>query len=255
MATAFRSGTLGLIQHLFDEGTCTGLSDARSAGAVRHRRRRVRVRRAGGAARGAGAEHLPGRVEGPGRRRGRVPGHVRAALPQGRVDPRPRRPGCLAAPGRLPDRAPGPVRRRPTPRRREGRRRPAGRRGPGAATTSAAVLHEEIERLPERFRLPVVLCYLEGMTRDQAADYLRCTEGSVRGRLAKGRELLRRPPRPPRHHPRRALPVPRGDPGKPRRDDRPRRGRRGIGLGRGDRRGGLARVVAGPAQGRWRSSR
>ena len=29
MATAFRSGTLGLIQHLFDKGTCTGLSDAR----------------------------------------------------------------------------------------------------------------------------------------------------------------------------------------------------------------------------------
>ena len=29
MATAFRSGTLGLIQHLFDMGTCTGLSDAR----------------------------------------------------------------------------------------------------------------------------------------------------------------------------------------------------------------------------------
>ena len=55
----------------------------------------------------------------------------------------------------------------------------------------AAALHEEIERLPDRFRLPVVLCYLEGMTRDQAADQLRCTEGSVRGRLAKGRELLR----------------------------------------------------------------
>ena len=29
MATGFRSGTFGLIQHLFDEGTCTGLSDAR----------------------------------------------------------------------------------------------------------------------------------------------------------------------------------------------------------------------------------
>ncbi len=54
-----------------------------------------------------------------------------------------------------------------------------------------AALHEEIERLPERFRRPVVLCYLEGMTRDQAADRLRCTEGTVRGRLAKGRELLR----------------------------------------------------------------
>src|SRR5262249_3858863 len=54
-----------------------------------------------------------------------------------------------------------------------------------------AILHEEIERLPERFRRPVVLCYLEGMTRDQAADRLRCTEGTLRGRLAKGRELLR----------------------------------------------------------------
>jgi hypothetical protein len=52
-------------------------------------------------------------------------------------------------------------------------------------------LHEEIERLPERFRLPVVLCDLEGMTRDQAADVLRCTEGAVRGRLAKGRALLK----------------------------------------------------------------
>src|SRR5262249_46843059 len=54
-----------------------------------------------------------------------------------------------------------------------------------------AILHEEIERLPERFRRPVVLCYLEGMTRDQAADRLRWTEGTLRGRLAKGRELLR----------------------------------------------------------------
>ena len=29
MATAFRSGALGHIRHLFEEGTCTGLSDAR----------------------------------------------------------------------------------------------------------------------------------------------------------------------------------------------------------------------------------
>jgi hypothetical protein len=54
------------------------------------------------------------------------------------------------------------------------------------------VLHEEIERLPDRLRLPVVLCYLDGLTRDQAADHLRCSEGMVRGRLAKGRELLQR---------------------------------------------------------------
>jgi RNA polymerase sigma factor (sigma-70 family) len=62
---------------------------------------------------------------------------------------------------------------------------------PAGQDDLAATLHEEIERLPERFRRPVVLCYLEGMTRDQAADRLRCTEGSVRGRLAKARELLR----------------------------------------------------------------
>ena len=55
----------------------------------------------------------------------------------------------------------------------------------------AEALHEEIERLPERFRRPLVLCYLEGMTRDQAADQLRCTEGAIRARLARGRELLR----------------------------------------------------------------
>jgi RNA polymerase sigma factor (sigma-70 family) len=55
-----------------------------------------------------------------------------------------------------------------------------------------AALHEEIERLPERFRLPVVLCELEGMTREEAASRLRWTEGAVRGRLAKARELLKR---------------------------------------------------------------
>ncbi|WP_406698202.1 sigma-70 family RNA polymerase sigma factor [Singulisphaera sp. Ch08] len=53
------------------------------------------------------------------------------------------------------------------------------------------LLHEEIERLPERLRLPLVLCDLEGMTRDQAAERLGWSEGALRGRLAKGRQLLR----------------------------------------------------------------
>jgi RNA polymerase sigma factor (sigma-70 family) len=39
-----------------------------------------------------------------------------------------------------------------------------------APDDSAAILHEEIERLPDRFRFPIVLCDLEGMTRAQAAD-------------------------------------------------------------------------------------
>ena len=54
-----------------------------------------------------------------------------------------------------------------------------------------AMLDEEIHRLPERYRKPVVLCYLEGRTQEEAARRLRCTAGSVRGRLDRAREKLR----------------------------------------------------------------
>ena len=53
------------------------------------------------------------------------------------------------------------------------------------------VLHAEIDRLTERLRLPLVLCDLEGLTREEAAGRLRWTEGTVRGRLARARGLLR----------------------------------------------------------------
>ena len=52
-------------------------------------------------------------------------------------------------------------------------------------------LHAEIDRLPARLRYPLVLCDLEGLTREEAACRLRWTEGTVRGRLAKARVLLR----------------------------------------------------------------
>ena len=52
-------------------------------------------------------------------------------------------------------------------------------------------LHEEVARLPERFRLPVVLCYLEGKTHAQAALELRWREATLRRRLADARDLLR----------------------------------------------------------------
>jgi hypothetical protein len=52
-------------------------------------------------------------------------------------------------------------------------------------------LHEEIDRLPEKFREPIALCYLEGMSYEEAACRLGVTEGSVRGRLARARERLR----------------------------------------------------------------
>jgi RNA polymerase sigma factor (sigma-70 family) len=56
----------------------------------------------------------------------------------------------------------------------------------------AEVLHVEIDRLPEAFRSPVVVCYFEGLTLDQAAVRLGCPAGTLRSRLARAREKLRR---------------------------------------------------------------
>jgi hypothetical protein len=55
-----------------------------------------------------------------------------------------------------------------------------------------AILSEEIARLPERYRAPVVLCYLEAMSYQAAAASLGVTEDAVRGRLARARERLRK---------------------------------------------------------------
>jgi RNA polymerase sigma factor (sigma-70 family) len=52
-------------------------------------------------------------------------------------------------------------------------------------------LHEEIDRLPDRYRLPIILCDLDGRTHDEAARHLRCPVGTVKSRLARGRERLR----------------------------------------------------------------
>jgi RNA polymerase sigma factor (sigma-70 family) len=53
------------------------------------------------------------------------------------------------------------------------------------------VLDEEIDRLPEKYRLPVVLCYLTGLTTDEAARRIGVPRGTVLSRLAWARERLR----------------------------------------------------------------
>jgi hypothetical protein len=53
------------------------------------------------------------------------------------------------------------------------------------------VLHQELERLSGRYRLPIVLCHLQNLTQAQAAAELRLSVGTLRRRLAKGRKLLR----------------------------------------------------------------
>ncbi len=53
------------------------------------------------------------------------------------------------------------------------------------------VIDDELARLPPRYREALVLCYLEGMTHDEAARQLACPVGTVRSRLAGGRDRLR----------------------------------------------------------------
>jgi RNA polymerase sigma factor (sigma-70 family) len=53
------------------------------------------------------------------------------------------------------------------------------------------VLHEEVNRLPEKYRTAVVLCYFEGRTNEEAAELLQWPVGTVKGRLSRAREMLR----------------------------------------------------------------
>jgi RNA polymerase sigma factor (sigma-70 family) len=66
-----------------------------------------------------------------------------------------------------------------------------------AATEQATVpaltqeLCEEVQRLPQRYREPIILCYLQGKTVQEAAVQLHYPATTIKGRLALAREMLR----------------------------------------------------------------
>src|SRR5205823_3375272 len=52
------------------------------------------------------------------------------------------------------------------------------------------VVDEELAQLPERYRLPVLLCCVQGLSREEAAARLGWSDGRVKGRLERGRQRL-----------------------------------------------------------------
>jgi RNA polymerase sigma factor (sigma-70 family) len=54
-----------------------------------------------------------------------------------------------------------------------------------------AQLDEELAQIPTKYRAPLVLCYLEGLSNREAAQRLGWPIGSISHRLARGREMLR----------------------------------------------------------------
>ena len=202
MAIETLGAALRQIKRLFAEGVISGLLRSPAPGPLHRGARRRRLRGPGGAARADGPERLPRHPPRPERRRGRLPGHLPRPGQEGRDDPGATRPwaaGCTRS--RTASRS-RPTRPPPGGALREGGgtdgfrddRHPA----PPSSTRSLSALHEEIARLPEKHRLAVVLCDLEGMTQAQAAGRAALERADAPTPAGRGARAAQGPPGPPR---------------------------------------------------------
>ena len=125
----------------------------------------------------------------------RLPGDLSRACAQRSLDSPARGAGELAPWGRLPS-----CHESQTHCRDPTASRTSCAKPPSAAPTAdpawrelLALLDEEVQRLPDQYRQPFVLCYLEGKSRTEAARELSWKEGTVAGRLARARTAAKGP--------------------------------------------------------------
>ena len=126
----------------------------------------------------------------------RLPGDVPHPGPEGRLPfatRRPSRAGCTGSPTEPRARR---ARTSPAQEARGPRSPPATGRDQDAADDLTwrevrQVVHEELNALSERYRAPLVLCYLEGRTQDEAAALLGLAKSTLQSRLERGRACLR----------------------------------------------------------------
>ena len=62
---------------------------------------------------------------------------------------------------------------------------------PSYEATDLPVLQEKVEKLPERYRLPMYLYYYEELSVKEIAHVIKSTEGTVKSLLSRGRKMLR----------------------------------------------------------------